>query len=91
MGDLDVYSVYYIVWYVEEGGLVQEVGFCVGDFIIYVNGEFVYGMVYFEVVELIFKSGNKVVVIIMFFENIFICIGFVRCSSYKVKMVWRNK
>lgn len=55
------------------------------------NGEFVYGMVYFEVVELIFKSGNKVVVIIMFFENIFICIGFVRCSSYKVKMVWRNK
>uniref|UniRef100_W5MME3 non-specific serine/threonine protein kinase n=1 Tax=Lepisosteus oculatus TaxID=7918 RepID=W5MME3_LEPOC len=91
MGDSDVYSVHHIVWHVEEGGPAQEAGLCAGDLITHVNGESVHGLVHTEVVELILKSGNKVIVTTTPFENTSIKIGPARKSSYKSKMARRNK
>lgn len=51
-----------------------------------------YGFVYIEVIEFLLKSGNKVLIIIILFENIFIKIGLVRRNSYKSWMVrWSKK
>nr|XP_060619608.1 microtubule-associated serine/threonine-protein kinase 1 isoform X3 [Anolis sagrei ordinatus] len=91
MGDSDVYSVHHIVWHVEEGGPAHEAGLCAGDLITHVNGEPVHGLVHTEVVELILKSGNKVMVTTTPFENTSIRIGPARKSSYKSKMARRNK
>ncbi|XP_069087963.1 microtubule-associated serine/threonine-protein kinase 1 [Pleurodeles waltl] len=91
MGDSDVYSVHHIVWHVEEGGPAHEAGLCAGDLITHVNGEPVHGLVHTEVVELILKSGNKVMVTTTPFENTSIKIGPARKSSYKSKMARRNK
>ncbi|XP_075758513.1 microtubule-associated serine/threonine-protein kinase 1 isoform X2 [Pelodiscus sinensis] len=91
MGDSDVYSVHHIVWHVEEGGPAHEAGLCAGDLITHVNGEPVHGLVHTEVVELILKSGNKVMVTTTPFENTSIRVGPARRSSYKSKMARRNK
>ncbi|XP_029440412.1 microtubule-associated serine/threonine-protein kinase 1 [Rhinatrema bivittatum] len=91
MGDSDVYSVHHIIWHVEEGGPAHESGLCAGDLITHVNGEPVHGLVHTEVVELILKSGNKVMVTTTPFENTSIKIGPARKSSYKSKMARRNK
>ncbi|XP_060539424.1 microtubule-associated serine/threonine-protein kinase 1 isoform X1 [Pantherophis guttatus] len=91
LGDSDVYSVDHIVWHVEEGGPAHEAGLCAGDLITHVNGEPVHGLVHTEVVELILKSGNKVMVTTTPFENTSIRIGPARKSSYKSKMARRNK
>ncbi|XP_061469755.1 microtubule-associated serine/threonine-protein kinase 1 isoform X1 [Rhineura floridana] len=91
MGDSDVYSVHHIVWHVEESGPAHEAGLCAGDLITHVNGEPVHGLVHTEVVELILKSGNKVIVTTTPFENTSIRIGPARKSSYKSKMARRNK
>ncbi|XP_026519202.1 microtubule-associated serine/threonine-protein kinase 1-like, partial [Terrapene carolina triunguis] len=91
MGDSDVYSVHHIVWHVEEGGPAHEAGLCAGDLITHVNGEPVHGLVHTEVVELILKSGNKVMVTTTPFENTSIRVGPARKSSYKSKMARRNK
>uniref|UniRef100_A0A8K9WNL9 non-specific serine/threonine protein kinase n=1 Tax=Oncorhynchus mykiss TaxID=8022 RepID=A0A8K9WNL9_ONCMY len=91
MGDSDVYSVHHVVWHVEDGGPAQEAGLCAGDLIAHVNGESVHGLVHTEVVELILKSGNNVMVTTTPFENTSIKIGPARKSSYKSKMARRNK
>ncbi|XP_074836489.1 microtubule-associated serine/threonine-protein kinase 1 [Carettochelys insculpta] len=91
MGDSDVFSVHHIVWHVEEGGPAHEAGLCAGDLITHVNGEPVHGLVHTEVVELILKSGNKVMVTTTPFENTSIRVGPARKSSYKSKMARRNK
>ncbi|XP_059588261.1 microtubule-associated serine/threonine-protein kinase 1 isoform X2 [Alligator mississippiensis] len=91
MGDSDVYSVHHVVWHVEEGGPAHEAGLCAGDLITHVNGEPVHGLVHTEVVELILKSGNKVMVTTTPFENTSIRVGPARKSSYKAKMARRNR
>ncbi|KAF7665084.1 hypothetical protein LDENG_00154650 [Lucifuga dentata] len=91
IGDSDIYSVHHIVWHVEDGGPAQEAGLCAGDLITHVNGESVHGLVHTEVVELILKSGNKVIVTTTPFENTSIKVGPARKASYKCKMARRNK
>ncbi|XP_031755306.1 microtubule-associated serine/threonine-protein kinase 1 isoform X4 [Xenopus tropicalis] len=91
MGESDVYSVQHIVWHVEEGGPAHEAGLCAGDLITHINGEPVHGLVHTEVVELILKSGNKVLVTTTPFENTSIRTGPARRSSYRSKMARRNK
>ncbi|XP_040202475.1 microtubule-associated serine/threonine-protein kinase 1 isoform X1 [Rana temporaria] len=91
MGESDVYSVQHIVWHVEEGGPAHEAGLCAGDLITHVNGEPVHGLVHTEVVELILKSGNKVLVTTTPFENTSIRTGPARRSSYRSKMARRTK
>ncbi|KAM4677784.1 microtubule-associated serine/threonine-protein kinase 1 [Discoglossus pictus] len=91
MGDSDVYTVQHIVWHVEEGGPAHEAGLCAGDLITHVNGEPVHGLVHTEVVELILKSGNKVLVTTTPFENTSIRTGPARRSSYRAKMARRSK
>ncbi|XP_072255599.1 microtubule-associated serine/threonine-protein kinase 1 isoform X2 [Pyxicephalus adspersus] len=91
MGESDVYSVQHIVWHVEEGGPAHEAGLCAGDLITHVNGEPVHGLVHTEVVELILKSGNKVLVTTTPFENTSIRTGPARRSSYRSKMARRSK
>uniref|UniRef100_A0A671PZT6 Microtubule associated serine/threonine kinase 1 n=1 Tax=Sinocyclocheilus anshuiensis TaxID=1608454 RepID=A0A671PZT6_9TELE len=91
MGDSNVYSVHHMVWHVECGGPAQEAGLCAGVLITHVNGESVHGLVHTEVVELILKSGSKVIVTTTPFENTSIKIGPARKLSYKAKMARRNK
>ncbi|XP_073510397.1 microtubule-associated serine/threonine-protein kinase 1 isoform X2 [Phyllobates terribilis] len=91
MGESDVYSVQHIVWHVEDGGPAHEAGLCAGDLITHVNGEPVHGLVHTEVVELILKSGNKVLVTTTPFENTSIRTGPARRSSYRSKMARRSK
>ncbi|XP_041444840.1 microtubule-associated serine/threonine-protein kinase 1-like isoform X2 [Xenopus laevis] len=91
MGESDVYSVQHIVWHVEEGGPAHDAGLCAGDLITHINGEPVHGLVHTEVVELILKSGNKVLVTTTPFENTSIRTGPARRSSYRSKMARRNK
>ncbi|XP_018429076.1 PREDICTED: microtubule-associated serine/threonine-protein kinase 1-like, partial [Nanorana parkeri] len=91
MGESDVYSVQHIVWHVEEGGPAHEAGLCAGDLITHVNNEPVHGLVHTEVVELILKSGNKVLVTTTPFENTSIRTGPARRSSYRSKMARRSK
>ncbi|KAK2510659.1 hypothetical protein Q9233_017542, partial [Columba guinea] len=89
MGDSDVYSVQHI--HVEEGGPAQEAGLCAGDLITHVNGEPVHGLVHTEVVELILKSGSKVLVTTTPLENTSIRLGPARRRSARPRMARRNR
>ncbi|XP_039944676.1 microtubule-associated serine/threonine-protein kinase 1 [Hirundo rustica] len=91
LGDSDVYSVHHVVWHVEEGGPAQEAGLCAGDLITHVNGEPVHGLVHTEVVELILKSGTKVLVTTTPLENTSIRLGPARRRSARAKMARRNR
>ncbi|XP_058862552.1 microtubule-associated serine/threonine-protein kinase 3-like isoform X2 [Acipenser ruthenus] len=89
--DGDVYTVYHMVWNVEEGGPAHQAGLRAGDLITHVNGEPVHGLVHTEVVELLLKSGNKVAITTTPFENTSIKTGPARRNSYRSKMVRRSK
>ncbi|KAM6975739.1 microtubule-associated serine/threonine-protein kinase 3 isoform 2-T2 [Tautogolabrus adspersus] len=83
----DVYTVYHMVWNVEEGGPAHKAGLKAGDLITHVNGEPVHGLVHTEVVELLLKSGSKVTISTTPFENTSIKTGPARRNSYRSKMV----
>ncbi|XP_078812121.1 microtubule-associated serine/threonine-protein kinase 1 isoform X8 [Oryzias latipes] len=85
--DGDMYTVYHMVWNVEEGGPAQKAGLKAGDLITHVNGETVHGLVHTEVVELLLKSGSKVAISTTPFENTSIKTGPARRNSYRSKMV----
>ncbi|KAM6901479.1 microtubule-associated serine/threonine-protein kinase 3 [Lycodopsis pacificus] len=85
--DGDVYTVYHMVWNVEDGGAAHKAGLKAGDLITHVNGEAVHGLVHTEVVELLLKSGSKVVISTTPFENTSIKTGPARRNSYRSKMV----
>ncbi|XP_059906333.1 microtubule-associated serine/threonine-protein kinase 3 isoform X3 [Gadus macrocephalus] len=85
--DGDVYTVYHMVWNVEDGGAAQKAGLKAGDLITHVNGEAVHGLVHTDVVELLLKSGSKVTITTTPFENTSIKMGPARRNSYKSKMV----
>ncbi|XP_034048382.1 microtubule-associated serine/threonine-protein kinase 3 isoform X3 [Thalassophryne amazonica] len=85
--DSDVYTVYHMVWNVEDGGPAQKAGLKAGDLITHVNGEPVHGLVHTEVVELLLKSGSKVAISTTPFENTSIKTGPARRNSYRSKMV----
>ncbi|XP_036386011.1 microtubule-associated serine/threonine-protein kinase 2 isoform X3 [Megalops cyprinoides] len=89
--DSDVYTVYHMVWNVEEGGPAYTAGLKAGDLITHVNGEPVHGLVHTEVVELLLKSGSKVAISTTPFENTSIKTGPARRNSYRSKMVRRTK
>ncbi|XP_048469913.1 microtubule-associated serine/threonine-protein kinase 3-like [Rhincodon typus] len=91
VGDSDVYTVHHMVWSVEEGGPAHEAGLSAGDLITHINGESVLGLVHTEVVELLLKSGNKVVLCSMPLENSSIKIGPARKMSFKGKMARCSK
>ncbi|XP_072227856.1 microtubule-associated serine/threonine-protein kinase 2 isoform X4 [Leuresthes tenuis] len=83
----DVYTVYHMVWSVEDGGPAYKAGLKAGDLITHVNGEPVHGLVHTEVVELLLKSGSKVAISTTPFENTSIKTGPARRNSYRSKMV----
>uniref|UniRef100_A0A673APH8 non-specific serine/threonine protein kinase n=1 Tax=Sphaeramia orbicularis TaxID=375764 RepID=A0A673APH8_9TELE len=85
--DGDIYTVYHMVWNVEEGGPAHKAGLKAGDLITHVNGEPVHGLVHTEVVELLLKSGSKVAISTTPFENTSIKTGPARKNSYRSKMV----
>ncbi|XP_042365404.1 microtubule-associated serine/threonine-protein kinase 3 isoform X2 [Plectropomus leopardus] len=85
--DGDIYTVYHMVWNVEEGGPAHKAGLKAGDLITHVNGEPVHGLVHTEVVELLLKSGSKVAISTTPFENTSIKTGPARRNSYRSKMV----
>ncbi|XP_032394798.1 microtubule-associated serine/threonine-protein kinase 4 isoform X5 [Etheostoma spectabile] len=89
--DGDIYTVYHMVWNVEDGGPAHEAGLKAGDLITHVNGEPVHGLVHTEVVELLLKvndnSGSKVAISTTAFENTSIKTGPARRNSYRSKMV----
>lgn len=85
--DGDMYTVYHMVWNVEEGGPAHKAGLKAGDLITHVNGEPVHGLVHTEVVELLLKSGSKVAISTTSFENTSIKTGPARRNSYRSKMV----
>ncbi|XP_041825170.1 microtubule-associated serine/threonine-protein kinase 3 isoform X3 [Melanotaenia boesemani] len=85
--DGDIYTVYHMVWNVEDGGPAHKAGLKAGDLITHVNGEPVHGLVHTEVVELLLKSGSKVAISTTPFENTSIKTGPARRNSYKSKMV----
>ncbi|XP_051974489.1 microtubule-associated serine/threonine-protein kinase 4-like [Xyrauchen texanus] len=89
--DSDVYTVYHMVWNVEDGGPAQKAGLKAGDLITHVNGETVHGLLHTEVVELLLKSGSKVAISTTPFENTSIKTGPARRNSYRSKMVRRTK
>ncbi|KAI1905306.1 hypothetical protein AGOR_G00014740 [Albula goreensis] len=89
--DSDIYTVYHMVWNVEEGGPAHTAGLKAGDLITHVNGEPVHGLVHTEVVELLLKSGSKVAISTTPFENTSIKTGPARRNSYRSKMVRRTK
>uniref|UniRef100_A0AAY4DHZ5 non-specific serine/threonine protein kinase n=1 Tax=Denticeps clupeoides TaxID=299321 RepID=A0AAY4DHZ5_9TELE len=89
--DSDVYTVYHMVWNVEEGGPAFKAGLKAGDLITHVNGEPVHGLVHTEVVELLLKSGSKVAISTTPFENTSIKTGPARRNSYRSKMIRRTK
>ncbi|XP_041060485.1 microtubule-associated serine/threonine-protein kinase 3 [Carcharodon carcharias] len=91
MGDSDVYTVHHMVWSVEEGSPAHEAGLGAGDLITHINGESVLGLVHTDVVELLLKSGNKVVVCSTPLENTSIKIGPARKMSFKDKMARCSK
>ncbi|XP_051632238.1 microtubule-associated serine/threonine-protein kinase 1-like, partial [Manacus candei] len=74
-----------------RGGPAQEAGLCAGDLITHVNGEPVHGLVHTEVVELILKSGTKVLVSTTPLENTSIRLGPARRRSARAKMARRNR
>uniref|UniRef100_A0AAX7T0V5 non-specific serine/threonine protein kinase n=1 Tax=Astatotilapia calliptera TaxID=8154 RepID=A0AAX7T0V5_ASTCA len=85
--DSDIYTVYHMVWNVEDGGPAHKAGLKAGDLITHVNGEPVHGLVHTEVVELLLKSGSKVAISTTPFENTSIKTGPARRNSYRSKMV----
>ncbi|KAK7895885.1 hypothetical protein WMY93_021210 [Mugilogobius chulae] len=85
--DSDVYTVYHMVWNVEEGGPAHTAGLKAGDLITHVNGESVHGLFHTEVVELLLKSGSKVAISTTPFENTSIKTGPARRNSYRSKMI----
>ncbi|KAM7392507.1 hypothetical protein PAMA_007565 [Pampus argenteus] len=85
--DGDIYTVYHMVWNVEDGGPAHKAGLKAGDLITHVNGEPVHGLVHTEVVELLLKSGSKVAISTTAFENTSIKTGPARKNSYRSKMV----
>uniref|UniRef100_A0A671WPF8 non-specific serine/threonine protein kinase n=1 Tax=Sparus aurata TaxID=8175 RepID=A0A671WPF8_SPAAU len=85
--DGDIYTVYHMVWNVEDGGPAHKAGLKAGDLITHVNGEAVHGLVHTEVVELLLKSGSKVAISTTPFENTSIKTGPARRNSYRSKMV----
>ncbi|XP_069024044.1 microtubule-associated serine/threonine-protein kinase 3 isoform X3 [Embiotoca jacksoni] len=85
--DGDMYTVYHMVWNVEDGGPAHKAGLKAGDLITHVNGEPVHGLVHTEVVELLLKSGSKVAISTTAFENTSIKTGPARRNSYRSKMV----
>nr|XP_020472577.1 microtubule-associated serine/threonine-protein kinase 4 [Monopterus albus] len=85
--DGDTYTVYHMVWNVEDGGPAHKAGLKAGDLITHVNGEPVHGLVHTEVVELLLKSGSKVAISTTPFENTSIKTGPARRNSYRSKMV----
>ncbi|XP_051749827.1 microtubule-associated serine/threonine-protein kinase 4 isoform X6 [Ctenopharyngodon idella] len=89
--DSDVYTVYHMVWNVEDGGPAHKAGLKAGDLITHVNGETVHGLLHTEVVELLLKSGSKVAISTTPFENTSIKTGPARRNSYRSKMVRRTK
>ncbi|XP_060768495.1 microtubule-associated serine/threonine-protein kinase 4 isoform X5 [Neoarius graeffei] len=89
--DSDVYTVYHMVWNVEDSGPAQKAGLKAGDLITHVNGETVHGLVHTEVVELLLKSGSKVAISTTPFENTSIKTGPARRNSYRSKMIRRTK
>uniref|UniRef100_A0A3P8ZQJ5 non-specific serine/threonine protein kinase n=1 Tax=Esox lucius TaxID=8010 RepID=A0A3P8ZQJ5_ESOLU len=89
--DRDVYTVYHMVWSVEEPGPAHKAGLKAGDLITHVNGETVHGLVHTEVVELLLKSGSRVAISTTPFENTSIKTGPARKNSYRSKMVRRTK
>ncbi|KFV06613.1 Microtubule-associated serine/threonine-protein kinase 4, partial [Tauraco erythrolophus] len=91
VGDSDIYTVHHIVWNVEEGGAAYHAGLKPGDLITHINGEPVHGLVHTEVIELLLKSGNKVLVTTTPFENTSIKTGPARRNSYRSRMVRRSK
>ncbi|XP_078114417.1 microtubule-associated serine/threonine-protein kinase 2 isoform X3 [Sander vitreus] len=91
MGDSDIYTVHHMVWHVEDGGPAHDAGLREGDLITQVNGEPVHGLVHTEVVELILKSGGKVSICAVPFENTSIKVGPARKTTHKSKMARRNK
>ncbi|XP_051893520.1 microtubule-associated serine/threonine-protein kinase 3 [Pristis pectinata] len=91
VGDSDVYMVHHMVWSVEEGSPAHEAGLSAGDLITHINGESVMGLVHTEVLEILLKSGNKVVVCSTPLENTSIKIGPARKTSFRGKMARRRK
>ncbi|XP_060937764.1 microtubule-associated serine/threonine-protein kinase 3 isoform X3 [Limanda limanda] len=85
--DGDVYTVYHMVWNVEDAGAAHKAGLKAGDLITHVNGEPVHGLVHTEVVELLLKSGSKVAISTTPFENTSIKTGPARRNSHRSKMV----
>uniref|UniRef100_A0A3B3U248 non-specific serine/threonine protein kinase n=1 Tax=Poecilia latipinna TaxID=48699 RepID=A0A3B3U248_9TELE len=85
--DSDMYTVYHMVWNVEDAGPAHKAGLKAGDLITHVNGEPVHGLVHTEVVELLLKSGSKVAISTTPFENTSIKTGPARRNSYRSKMV----
>ncbi|XP_069783860.1 microtubule-associated serine/threonine-protein kinase 3-like isoform X2 [Narcine bancroftii] len=91
VGDSDIYTVHHMVWSVEEGSPAHKAGLSAGDLITHINGESVMGLVHTEVVEILLKSGNKVVVCSTPLENTTIKIGPARKTSFRGKMARRRK
>ncbi|XP_070604232.1 microtubule-associated serine/threonine-protein kinase 3 isoform X1 [Erythrolamprus reginae] len=91
MGDSDVYTVYHMVWNVEDGSPAHDAGLRAGDLITHVNGESVLGLVHMDVVELFLKSGNKVSLRTTALENTSIRVGPARKNSSKTRMARRCK
>uniref|UniRef100_A0A7N8XEP7 non-specific serine/threonine protein kinase n=1 Tax=Mastacembelus armatus TaxID=205130 RepID=A0A7N8XEP7_9TELE len=91
MGDSDVYTVHHMVSSVEEGSPAQHAGLRTGDLITHVNGESVQGMVHPEMIELLLKSGSKVVLQTIALENTSIKVGPARKTKHKGKMARRSK
>ncbi|XP_062844941.1 microtubule-associated serine/threonine-protein kinase 3 isoform X2 [Trichomycterus rosablanca] len=89
--DSDVYTVYHMVWNVEDNGPAHKAGLKAGDLITHVNGETVHGLLHTEVVELLLKSGSKVAISTTPFENTSIKTGPARRNSYRSKMIRRTK
>uniref|UniRef100_UPI00398E88CF microtubule-associated serine/threonine-protein kinase 3-like n=1 Tax=Pristiophorus japonicus TaxID=55135 RepID=UPI00398E88CF len=91
VGESDVYTVHHVVWSVEEGSPAHEAGLRTGDLITHVNGESVLGLVHTDVVEILLKSGSKVVIRSTPLENTSIKIGPARKLSFRGKMARRSK
>ncbi|XP_053714702.1 microtubule-associated serine/threonine-protein kinase 3 isoform X3 [Synchiropus splendidus] len=91
MGDSDVYTVHHMVSSVVEDSPAHQAGLRTGDLITHVNGESVQGLVHTEMIELLLKSGNKVMLQTIALENTSIKVGPARKTKHKGKMARRSK